>query len=369
MHINLFALCEIAILEIDAKPLREKKISEWMSERMNFELLLGDIAVRLDLISKFRGLEATENYFNESLMDYTPDIEAMEKLLMEMEGDVLFLMTRNPYAIAARVYAKAGLRDKASQALRKSEHLMFDEVYSIWNKYKEMGKTYNLGYLVMSSPPRKLDDTEEGFSAEKAFIDTQTCQTDLMDKAVNTVKKAILENHCSWWKPRKLDLSSRLKYLKEKGDVESAEDILTSLKERSECLGAEWRSWKSPEQLGKSRNPRKVVAKKSRKECALVTASSLSTDRGRGVVIAVREDEGSIEVIVVEVDGKGDAETVAVGRSSEGGKRIGVLGIENSRNEVPSLSEFEGDLGLFFVTFSLDSIMALKTVNSSFIFL
>ncbi|KAK6919054.1 Pentatricopeptide repeat [Dillenia turbinata] len=163
------------------------EISEWMSERRNFVLSPGDIAIWLDLISKVRGSEAVENYFNEipdelrsfqvygallncyaninslekaeALMqkmmklklvrsilpnivmlnlyrkmgkhnkvenlvqlmknrgipwdEYTlsirlnayadtPDIEAMEKLLMEMERDQQFHMTWNAYAIAAR---------------------------------------------------------------------------------------------------------------------------------------------------------------------------------------------------------------------------------------------------------------------------
>ncbi|KAK6919052.1 Pentatricopeptide repeat [Dillenia turbinata] len=337
-------------------------ISEWMSERRNFALSTGDIAVRLDLISKVRGLEAAENYFNEipdelrsfqvygsllicyannnslekaeALMQkmiklklvrstlpynvmlnlyhkmgkhdkidnlvqlmknrgihwngYTmnmrinsyadiPDIEAMEKLLMEMEGDLQFHMTWDAYAVAARGYTKAGLRDKASQALKKSEHLIFgkskrfayemllslhaglgnkDEVYRLWNKYKEMGKTYNLGYLVMISSLMKLDDiggAEKLFvewesvytsydarvpnlmvtgyckkgllQKAEAFIDTLIqsgkepnsgtwdrltagyCQMDQIDRAVDTLKKAIVENHCSQWKPRKLNIS------------------------------------------------------------------------------------------------------------------------------------------------------------------
>ncbi|XP_057455677.1 pentatricopeptide repeat-containing protein At2g20710, mitochondrial-like [Lotus japonicus] len=40
------------------------QISEWMSNERKFHLLSGDIAIRLDLISKVRGLEEAEKYFS-----------------------------------------------------------------------------------------------------------------------------------------------------------------------------------------------------------------------------------------------------------------------------------------------------------------
>ncbi|KAK2379784.1 Tetratricopeptide repeat (TPR) superfamily protein [Trifolium repens] len=40
------------------------QISEWMSNERNFHLLPGDIAIRLDLISKVHGLDQAEKYFN-----------------------------------------------------------------------------------------------------------------------------------------------------------------------------------------------------------------------------------------------------------------------------------------------------------------
>ncbi|CAL5211921.1 unnamed protein product [Lathyrus oleraceus] len=40
------------------------QISEWMSNERNLHLLSGDIAIRLDLISKVHGLDQVETYFN-----------------------------------------------------------------------------------------------------------------------------------------------------------------------------------------------------------------------------------------------------------------------------------------------------------------
>ncbi|KAI5312053.1 hypothetical protein L3X38_041226 [Prunus dulcis] len=40
------------------------EVSEWMSDVMKHDLSPGDIAVRLDLISKVRGLQQAESYFD-----------------------------------------------------------------------------------------------------------------------------------------------------------------------------------------------------------------------------------------------------------------------------------------------------------------
>ncbi|KAM2269180.1 hypothetical protein TB2_046927 [Malus domestica] len=361
------------------------QISEWMSDARNQYLTPGDIAVRLDLISKVHGLQQAEAYFNsipdqlrnfkvygallfsyvenkssekaeiifekmnelgylkgsvaynamltlysqigkhekldilvkemeEKGIDYDSytlkillnsyaaisEIDRMEKLLMKIDADPLVNVDWNGYVIAANGFLKAGLLEKASTMLRRSEQLISnktskfasevlltlyatignkDEVYRIWNIYKNMVGLYNSGYLCMLSSLVKLGDidsaemiVEEWESVAKFFdiripnlLITAYCKKDLlekadlyikrleesgkeldasiwthlatgyhmngqMDKAVETMKKAILASRAGW-KFNHLTLAACLEYLKEKGDVEVAQELSRLIRE------------------------------------------------------------------------------------------------------------------------------------------
>ncbi|XP_024023422.1 pentatricopeptide repeat-containing protein At2g20710, mitochondrial [Morus notabilis] len=364
------------------------QISEWMSEGMNCDLSPGDVAVKLDLVSKVHGLDQAEEYFNsippalradkiygallncyaekkylekaerlfqkmrklgfiKSNLSYnvmlslysrmgkheklkgllqemeengikhdkytfsirlnayavTSDIEGMEKLLMEMEADPQVNLDFHAYFVAAKGYLKAGLYEKAIIMLRRSEqqiinsrgkrihyeHLLTlyaaagqkNEVYRIWNLYKNMEKLYNSGYLSVLSALVKLEDID---GAEKIYAEweswntcfdnrianllisayckngllekallcverlinnghepaasiwqclaNQCCIDGRMAKAVETMKKAVLANEPKL-KLNRSTLAVCLEYLKREGDVETAHEILGLLREQN----------------------------------------------------------------------------------------------------------------------------------------
>ncbi|KAF4356455.1 hypothetical protein G4B88_027640 [Cannabis sativa] len=365
------------------------QVSEWMSEA-NFGPSSGDIAIRLDLISKVYGLERAEEYFysipessrinkihgsllncyaeNKSLekaedhfqkmkeMDFietaltynvmlslysrmgkhdklksliqemkqngiefdkftlniqlnacavTSNIEEMEKLLLMMETDHQAALDFHSYFIAANGYLKAGYPEKAWMKLRRSEqvidnkekkiayeHLLTlyaaagrkDEVYRVWNLYKNLGRVYNSGYLSVLSSLVKLDDIdgmekifEEWESVntlfdnriasvlisayckkgllEKAFVSverlftssgkepdaglwqclsTQCCIDGEMTKAVESMRKAILTGGPRW-KVNRTTFSACLEYLKNEGNLKGAHEILGLLHQRGFC--------------------------------------------------------------------------------------------------------------------------------------
>lgn len=154
-----------------------------------------------------------------------------------------------------------------------------DGLYHIWNLYKNMGRFYNSGYLCMISSLLKLDDIDgaekilEEWESENTFFDSRIphllisayCRKGLlekaeaymnrliecgketestkwgrlatgyhvhgqMEKAVETMKKAILASQPGWM-PNRFTLAACLDYLKGNGEVEVAEEILRLLRE------------------------------------------------------------------------------------------------------------------------------------------
>ncbi|GAV70429.1 PPR domain-containing protein [Cephalotus follicularis] len=229
------------------------------------------------------------------------DFEKMEKLLMQMEADPLVTMDWHSYLVAANGYLKAGVIEKALTMLRRGEQLIRgnsrrlayevlltlyaatrnkDEVYRIWNFYKNLGRFHNSGYLCMISSLVKLEDID---GAEKIYEEWESrhnvfdcripnllisgyCQNLLlgkaeayvnrliesgfkpdaitwdrlatgyqldcqMTKAVETMKKAVLACQAGW-KPNIYTLAACLEYLKSQGDVEAAEELLSLLREK-----------------------------------------------------------------------------------------------------------------------------------------
>ncbi|KAF3444142.1 hypothetical protein FNV43_RR13832 [Rhamnella rubrinervis] len=155
-----------------------------------------------------------------------------------------------------------------------------DEVYRIWNLYKSMDRLYNSGYVCMLRSLLKLDDIDgsekilEEWESGKTCLDFRVpyilisayCRKGLfekaeayvkrltesgkeldagiwncmstgyrmngqMEKAVETMKNAALACQPEW-KPNRFTLASCLEYLKGKGDMEVAHEILRLLKEQ-----------------------------------------------------------------------------------------------------------------------------------------
>ncbi|KAJ9177028.1 hypothetical protein P3X46_012283 [Hevea brasiliensis] len=248
-----------------------------------------------------KGINCDMFTFNVRLNAYaaSSDIEGMEKLLMKMEADPVINMDFHSYVTAANGYLKAGLIEKALMLLKRSEQLIKgkskwlplemlltlyaaagnkDEVYRVWNLYKNNGRFLNSGYSCMISSLAKLDDLDgaeriwEEWDSGKQLFDirianlmigayskrgllekAEACINKIiengmepdaitwdhlatgyrasgqMKKAVEAIKKAISTTKRGW-KPS-LTLASFLEYLKGKGDIEAVEDLLKMVKE------------------------------------------------------------------------------------------------------------------------------------------
>lgn len=226
------------------------------------------------------------------------DSEGIDKIVTRMESDPRIVVNYIIYSVAASGYLKVGLEDKALEMLKKMEECTKtsknkndgfnillklyaetgkkDELYRIWNLYKE-GKVFNRGYMSMMSSLSKFNDIE---GAKKIFEEWEArglsydfripnflietyCRNSQLEKAeallnrgidkggiptVNTwcylagayiagnqfpkaveaVKKAISMCQPNW-KPSKETLGTCLKYLEGPGNVEEAADIISLL--------------------------------------------------------------------------------------------------------------------------------------------
>ncbi|KAJ6758091.1 hypothetical protein OIU74_027222 [Salix koriyanagi] len=161
------------------------QISQWMSDQRGHNLSPGDVAVRLDLISKVHGLEQAVTYFNsvpESLRGLevygallncyahykrleeaeatmrkmremgvsTSNIEEIKKIMMKMEADPLVSIDCGKSARFAcetllSLYTSVGNKE---------------QLYRVWNLYKTKGRSLNSSYLCMINSLLKLDDVD-----------------------------------------------------------------------------------------------------------------------------------------------------------------------------------------------------------------
>ncbi|OWM91029.1 pentatricopeptide repeat-containing protein At2g20710, mitochondrial-like [Punica granatum] len=252
---------------------------------------------------KERGHEWDNYTYNTRLNAYAlaSDLEGMEKLLSKMEADPYIKMDWNSYVVAANGYLKSGQLDKALPMMKKAENLtssknwkrtfeilltMYgqigskDDLYQLWNMYKQNGKFDNTTYLAMITSLVRLDDVTgaekimEEWEYGKIYYDVRIprflistyCKKGFYDKAeaymnrlveigeepdaslwdalasgyelkkeilkaVEALKKAISVSKPGW-RPNKFTLASCLDYLKEKGEAETAQELLLSLRER-----------------------------------------------------------------------------------------------------------------------------------------
>ncbi|XP_068646036.1 pentatricopeptide repeat-containing protein At4g21705, mitochondrial-like [Aristolochia californica] len=121
------------------------------------------------------------------------DIEGMEKVLEEMEGQAHIVMDWNTYAAVANAYRKAGLTDKAVSALKESEKKLEGEtkaegynflitlhgslgnkleVERLWKCKKASKKVINKDYISMLGALVKLNEFEDAKSLLKEW---ETC--------------------------------------------------------------------------------------------------------------------------------------------------------------------------------------------------
>ncbi|XVE92770.1 hypothetical protein REPUB_Repub01dG0128100 [Reevesia pubescens] len=107
------------------------QVSEYMSEEMNYDISIGDIAVRLDLISKVHGVDEAEKYF-----DNLPDT----------------MRTFQVYGALLNCYAHYKCLEKAEatmQIMRESGFPINAVSYNVMlNLYRQLGKIDKLDVLL-----------------------------------------------------------------------------------------------------------------------------------------------------------------------------------------------------------------------------
>ncbi|KAL5715528.1 hypothetical protein ACHQM5_017336 [Ranunculus cassubicifolius] len=143
-----------------------------------------------------KGIRPNKFTFSLQLHAYAAlsNFDMMEKYLQMMEVDANFGMDWKCYAIAANIYIKYNLIDKALVLLKKSEELINgrnayehlltlyattnrkNELYRFWNQLKLSNKLYNTTYRSMISSLIKMDDIagaeqilEEWYSEHKTY--------------------------------------------------------------------------------------------------------------------------------------------------------------------------------------------------------
>ncbi|XP_058197705.1 pentatricopeptide repeat-containing protein At2g20710, mitochondrial-like isoform X2 [Rhododendron vialii] len=225
------------------------------------------------------------------------DRDGIDGIVEKMESDPKVIMKHRTYAIAADGYLKVGQLDRALEMLKKLEghistekrkNILFpilltlytktgnkDELYRIWNLYKENVKIYNKGYITILSSLLKFNDIEgaekifkewesrglfydmripnfviDAYSRNghmgkaedllhngirkggKPFFTTYYCLTggyildNQVPKAAEALKKAMVTSS----KIRKDTLVTCLEYLEGKGDVDRAEEFISLLR-------------------------------------------------------------------------------------------------------------------------------------------
>lgn len=124
------------------------------------------------------------------------DVEGMERVLKEMECQTHITMDWNSYAVAANFYIKAGLTEKATYALKRSEETLDkkdalgynnlislyaklgnkEEVLRLWSLAKSACKRYiNRDYMVMLDSLVRLDAITEAEEVLKDWESSGNC--------------------------------------------------------------------------------------------------------------------------------------------------------------------------------------------------
>ncbi|GAB2294682.1 hypothetical protein Dimus_028877 [Dionaea muscipula] len=169
------------------------------------------------------------------------DIEGMESFLMKLQSDLCYFMNWKDYVVAANGYLNVGLLDKVLVMLRKAEqhatgmmkqfayqHLLTmyarakyrDEVYRLWDVYKNSWEIKSRGYGCIISSLVILGDLE---GAEKVIAESLS-STGLTFFAINLLVRA----YCEKGDPKKAEALINEAIQSGKKPVTSTWDILAT---------------------------------------------------------------------------------------------------------------------------------------------
>ncbi|XVF55943.1 hypothetical protein PTKIN_Ptkin06aG0076100 [Pterospermum kingtungense] len=156
------------------------EISVWMSDKRYFPLTSSDVAIRLDLIAKLRGIEHAENYFN-SLSKQVKGLEVYSSLL--------------------NCYTRIRSVEKAEAILQRMRNLGFDRSTLIFNNLLRL--YYKIGnYMKMDSLMYEMK--EKGIACNTTTYCTflsaygAQCNVDGIDKVLQMAESdSNLDLQCS----------------------------------------------------------------------------------------------------------------------------------------------------------------------------
>ncbi|XP_015899696.3 pentatricopeptide repeat-containing protein At2g20710, mitochondrial [Ziziphus jujuba] len=111
------------------------ELSMWMTDKRYYPLTYGDVAIRLDLISKVHGIEQVENYFNSvprqlkslevygALLNCYAHAELVEKAeaVMQQMRDIGLARSTLSYNVLLNLYYKTGCYEKMENLLHEME--------------------------------------------------------------------------------------------------------------------------------------------------------------------------------------------------------------------------------------------------------
>ncbi|KAL5581792.1 hypothetical protein UlMin_014234 [Ulmus minor] len=180
------------------------QMSEWMSDGMNFALSHGDMAVKLDLVSKVRGLEQAEQYFNSiscssrekvygALLNCYAEKDCLEKAedhfqKMKELGLVKYALS---YNVMLSLYSRAGEYEKLESLTREMEEngIKCDKftICIRLNAYTATSNVEGMEKLLMKmeADPGVTMDCNAYFIAAKGYL-----KAGLPEKAVMMLRRA-----------------------------------------------------------------------------------------------------------------------------------------------------------------------------------
>ncbi|XP_028067925.1 pentatricopeptide repeat-containing protein At2g20710, mitochondrial-like isoform X2 [Camellia sinensis] len=113
----------------------QQQVSEWMSHKRYLDLLPGDVAIQLDLISEVHGVEQAEKYFSNipitlrglqvdgALLNCYAHEKSLEKAeaIMQKMTDLGFNITSLQYNVMLKLYADMGKHEKLDSHMQEME--------------------------------------------------------------------------------------------------------------------------------------------------------------------------------------------------------------------------------------------------------
>ncbi|KAL5581793.1 hypothetical protein UlMin_014235 [Ulmus minor] len=180
-------------------------MSEWMSNGMNFALSSGDMAVKLDLISKVRGLEQAEQYFNSiscssrddkihgALLHCYAKIDYLEKAEDHFQKmkELGLVNSSLCYNVMLSLYSRAGKHEKLKSLMQEMEEngIKSDKfTFSIrLNAYTATSNVEGMEKLLikMEADPGVTMDCNAYFIAAKGYL-----KAGLPEKAVMMLRRS-----------------------------------------------------------------------------------------------------------------------------------------------------------------------------------